>query len=276
MFELLEEQVRMFFQTAVERQMILERRQAGLPRGHWTQDPVFRDRYFCNVFRCDDRVSAQILNLACRWQDPWHACLAGRLVNRSETLEQFAMLNRPATTEEFSEVTAGFGVNTNAYRINTPLGLNNLEGIWLMYQEGRHRGSHFLSQKDIPAALSTMADLRLGGFVGYQIVLDLIELQAFPAGFKDDWAWPGIGAERGARRAIGHKLSPDWKRRRNAPMIEITGIMHQLLERSLIHWPSHWRAWTIHEVEGWLCEYDKWARYTNGESAGGRKFKGPR
>lgn len=46
-----------FFAYARERQAILLRRRAGLPRDQWSRDPVFANNRFCNVFREDDRTT---------------------------------------------------------------------------------------------------------------------------------------------------------------------------------------------------------------------------
>jgi len=82
-------------------------------------------------------------------------------------------------------------------------------------------------------------------------------------------------------RLLGKQLSGSWEERSvNRPEITepqvVQAVMQHLLESSKDshNWPSHWRPWTIHEVEGWLCEYDKWARRHYNESQGGRKFRG--
>lgn len=274
------DQVRRFFETAQERQLIHMRRSAGREREAWTADPVFQRYHFCNVFRCDDRVSGTILSLARAWGDPWRAALAGRLVNRHGTVLRMHDLGRPAEPGELRQLIKEHGLNTNAYRLNTPLGLNNLEGVVLMYERGQALGPQVLSSADVLAAMEAMGQVeRLGAFVRYQIVLDLIEMNVFGPRFSDDRAFPGLGAGRGAMRMLGREISGSWEVRRSETYDEslVQGIMSQLLilSRRPENWPRPWRPWTIHEVEGWLCEYDKYARRANNESAGGRRFKGP-
>lgn len=46
-----------FFAYARERQQILIRRRAGLPRSEWTKDEILRTYRFCNVFREDDATT---------------------------------------------------------------------------------------------------------------------------------------------------------------------------------------------------------------------------
>ena len=277
------EQTRLFWWTARERQQILLNRRAGMPRDQWTSDPVMRSHHFCNVFRCDDRVSLAVLRLAERWGDSWCAALVGRLINRYETLTALSLGEAPSPNE-FRQFAQVFGLNTNAYRLNTPLGLNNLEGLVAMYRDGRELGEAVQAQRNVPDALAVMGQVkRLGGFTGYQIGLDLIEVGFFGSDFVDDWAWPGPGAGRGVARLLGHVISGSWEERRLAcwgQKKENLDLQHEVMTLLLqqaqddCNWPHEWRAWTIHEVEGWLCEYDKWARRHFNESAGGRKYKG--
>ena len=265
---------RLFWWTARERQNILLRRQAGLPRDQWTQDPVFRSHHFCNVFRSDDRVSQMIIRLTKRL-GRFNAALTGRLINRYETLDMILK------GETIREAMAACGINTNAYRLNTPLGLNKAEGLHVMMNEAQLRRDRVLTALSIPAALAVLGEVScLGGFVGYQIILDLIELGAFSSDFVDDWCWAGPGAGRGAMRLLGQKPSGSWMDRSVWGRPEdkhpelVQAVMSHLLTQAPANWPTAWRPWTIHEVEGWLCEYDKWARRTFNESPGGRRFKG--
>ena len=261
--------------------MILLRREAGLPRGLWTSDLVMKQFHFCNVFRCDDRVSAAVLSLSKKWQDPWRASLIGRLINRYNTILELHNLEQPAKPEEMMSFIERFRLNTNAYRLPTPLGLNQAKGVVLMYEQGQGLGPEILAKEDVPSALKAMGNSVkfLGKFLGYQVVLDLIELKAFGPSFRDDWAYPGPGCSRGAARMMGIAIQGDWEiRDAISYKAEVTQeVMSQLLaaSRDSLNWNPSWRPWTIHEVEGWLCEYDKWARRKNEESAGGRKFKGP-
>ena len=52
-----EDPVKAFFDFCREREAIRLRREVGQPRENWTQDPVFQQGRFLNVFREDDRVT---------------------------------------------------------------------------------------------------------------------------------------------------------------------------------------------------------------------------
>lgn len=114
--------VEQFFWLARERYQIKLRKDAGLPRPEWTTDPLLSKYHFCNVFRADDRVSRAVRALADAWEDPVAAVLQGRLANREGTVMALAHHRYPATVERFMSACLDHGINTNAYRLNTPEG----------------------------------------------------------------------------------------------------------------------------------------------------------
>ena len=62
-------QLSLFWATMEERQKIWGRRREGFP-GPWTDDPIFREYRFCNVFREQDRTTAWIRE---HWREPLRA-----------------------------------------------------------------------------------------------------------------------------------------------------------------------------------------------------------
>ena len=58
----LDDPVMAFFDFCREREAIRLRRESGEPREKWTQDPVFQQGRFLNVFREDDRVTKAIFD----------------------------------------------------------------------------------------------------------------------------------------------------------------------------------------------------------------------
>ena len=57
-----EDPVKAFFDFCREREAIRLRREQGQPRENWTQDPVFQQGRFLNVFREDDRVTKALFH----------------------------------------------------------------------------------------------------------------------------------------------------------------------------------------------------------------------
>lgn len=279
------EEVERFWWFSRERYQILLNRQAGRP-WPWTDDVHLQTRQFCNVFRSDDKTSQAVARLAGRI-GPFHGAVVGRLINKPETLDLISYLRdvRPAVEAR--------GLNTNAYRLNTPLGLNQAEGLYLMMDAARPKLIRIHLAKNIPEALRVLREVPcLGGFVGYQVALDLVEFGFFVPDFVDDWTYPGLGADRGAATLLGrredtfrHGVETWQNRKRPGPeklattdlkTLQTQAVIRQLLvdSRDPSRWPWVDRPWSIHEAEGQLCEYDKYVRCLSG-SMGGRRFRAP-
>ena len=82
--------VKAFFDFCFERENIRKKREQGLP-APWTNDPIFRQARFLNVFREDDRGSKAILGFAKDLENDLttliHTLFFARWCNRQETLD---------------------------------------------------------------------------------------------------------------------------------------------------------------------------------------------
>lgn len=279
----LKAEVEAFFWLARERYQIKLRKDAGEPRP-WTQDRLLQRYHFCNVFRVDDRVSQAIHALAAKWQ-PWPAVVLGRLCNKEATIQAMGNVGLGLLlAPEFRLVCRQHGINTNAYRLNTPAGLNSVDGLVELVERTLPLGIWVQDAADIPDALKRLGPY-LNGFVGYQIILDLVDLGWFPSTFDSSFAWPGPGAVRGALRVAGIPFDDQWESRARRGLFtpEQLAVYHRVLahlhrkageER---YWPWVERPWSIHEVEFMMCEYDKYTRkgpaLERGERVSGRLYK---
>lgn len=283
-----------FFKVLEERYRIFLRREAGEPKP-WTDDPVFLENRFCNVFREDDkttvwfrekmrnhpgfnstRSSVIITTIAFRWfnkieigeilRDPeiglyggcFHSDVAKRLI-----LKQFP--NGPFVT--------------GAYVVKTPDGMNKLDGVlWCIANVARdavNLGERLAYRKKVygPNLEDAWKVLRaypfLGDFMSYEIVTDLYHTPVL-AGASDvhKWANPGPGCARGISRILFDdpaKLDRGSNRDRQLMLNEMVHLLD--MSRSKEHWPwAEERPWTMREVEHGLCEVDKMFR----ARAGGR------
>ncbi len=86
--------VKAFFDFCFERENIRKKREQGLPPP-WTDDPIFRQARFLNVFREDDRGSKAILDFAKDVENDLttlvHALFFARWCNRQETLDNISI-----------------------------------------------------------------------------------------------------------------------------------------------------------------------------------------
>ncbi len=83
--------VQSFFDYCIERELIRKKRENG-DRFPWSEDEIFQQGRFLNVFREDDRVSKSIIKFAAPLKDDLpmliQALFFGRWCNRQETLDE--------------------------------------------------------------------------------------------------------------------------------------------------------------------------------------------
>ena len=83
--------VQSFFDYCIERELIRKKRENG-DRSPWSEDEIFQQGRFLNVFREDDRVSKSIIKFAAPLKDDLpmliQALFFGRWCNRQETLDE--------------------------------------------------------------------------------------------------------------------------------------------------------------------------------------------
>ena len=264
-----------------ERYTMRLRKESGQPPP-WTADPLLNKYHFCNVHRKADRTSRVVHELIRAQPDfsgRLSAAILGRLINRVRTIEACWEVrgNGQALVEQMREK----GVNTNAYRLNTPRGLNSLEGLAELILEPRERLSERLERSSSLQQAHSEIDRErfIRGFVGYQIVLDLLDTESWPKGFDGDWALAGPGACRGMMWLMGMTMDYDWTsagfRADKGLFLQRTGpLMKQLTEVVRASWPSNWEPFSIHETEFMLCELDKWVRKNESTKPSGRLYRG--
>lgn len=274
-----------FFAFARAREEIRLRKEAGLP-APWTEDPILRDFYFCNVFREDDRTTRWFrenirgplrdhravitATIVFRWfnyiptgEKIRSILLRGDLLVLSSG-KRLAPLLHAALRPGFD---AGEKLITGAFIVKTPDGYDKLNGILRCVDAISH---------DEPAVsrATTLADAHaalrwipyLGPFMAYEIVTDLRHTASLArAPDVDTWASAGPGAMRGLAWTFNLARPPSYTSLGGQD--EARRWMRTLLDssRDSAFWPPEWRRWEMREVEHTLCEFDKYRRAQNGE-----------
>lgn len=266
-----------------ERYLIKLKKDAGLPPP-WTVDYLLGKYHFNNVFRRDDKTSLLINEFiyARTWSGDAsmvEAAVFCRLINKASTIEP-AWYARQHGLEALEDSLRRRGINTQAYRINTPEGLNSLAGVARLAYARRAALAEALgkarSLKDAHGIMN--ATPYLGGFMGYQILLDLLEAQFWDTEFDSAWALAGPGACRGVLHLQGHKLNYDWTSRRDfrkdaGPLLRaMPELLNELTAFLMERWPWLDNPLTVHETEFMLCEWDKYVRKLAAPRPSGRLY----
>ena len=241
--------LKMFFELAFERHRIYVKRQLGLPKP-WTLDRVFRNVYFCNVFRTLDKTSVWIKenvnDVYGHEPDFWKSVILTRILSRIETLEILKEENclygdLDKAIKVLKDIQRrGEQVFTGAFVINAKKFGNRIDYIkWLieaidleLVDANRVMKEYRLSE--LHKLLKSFHSI--GDFMAYEYVTD------FSYTFKKDcpdvhnWLVLGLGAKRGFNRIFG-RLYDD-----GIPIRDV---------------PENYMAWCLNIRDAWNKYVDK-------------------
>jgi hypothetical protein len=266
-----------FFEYSRERHRVYLRREAGLPRAEWTNDPVLSSYRFCNIFRELDR-NTQVFRDTVRDRLQYNdkvllATIAWRWFNRIETCE---VLNNHGLFDQWCPESAKYVLEkekgppyvTAAYIIKTPNGMTKLDGVIKLISNFDYylKNHPFPKFKSLEHCWEWLRQFPyMGDFMAYEVVTDLRYTYLLEDAHDIlTWANPGPGAARGLCRILDVPLD-DLNRGSKKDRETMMGLMQEILaaSRDPANWPSEWPAWEMREVEHTLCEFDKIERARN-------------
>jgi hypothetical protein len=240
----------------------------------WTEDPILKEFKFCQVFREDDRTT--------RWfrthmreplrnsPDVFMATIAFRFFNLIETGRTLLDNNlhiewdRPKAIEEIKKNPKWI---TGAYIVKSPNRMDKVTGVTECVSHIWDDRENIVKQLESFTTLEEawrflMQYPYIGPFVSYEMVTDLRHTYLLEnATDICSWGNPGPGAMRGLNRLTGRPLefckrSWDW----HSEMLDLYDWCSQKLDLSKLNYPFEMR-----EVEGGLCEFDKYSRILKGQ-----------
>ena len=240
----------------------------------WTEDPILKEFKFCQVFREDDRTT--------RWfrthmreplrnsPDVFMATIAFRFFNLIETGRTLLDNNlhiqwdRPKAIEEIKKNPKWI---TGAYIVKSPNRMDKVTGVTECVSHLWDDRENIIKQLESFTTLEEawkflMQYPYIGPFVSYEMVTDLRHTYLLEnATDICSWGNPGPGAMRGLNRLTGRPLefckrSWDW----HSEMLDLYDWCSQKLDLSKLNYPFEMR-----EVEGGLCEFDKYSRILKGQ-----------
>tara|TARA_R100001143_G_scaffold49683_1_gene44640 strand:+ start:19 stop:924 length:906 start_codon:yes stop_codon:yes gene_type:complete len=270
MTEFLPKELDTYFYWIHERESIRINKEVLGHTPPWTDDEVLQKYKFCQVFREDDRTT--------RWfrehireplrdsTDVFMATVIFRWFNYIEsgrTLIKHDLLCNWDRKKAIEEISKQDKWVTGAYIIKTPNRMNKVTGvaecISHMWKDKNYLIDTMYGISSLEKIWNVLRDYPyMGPFMAYEVVTDL--RHTYVADNADDimtWANPGPGAMRGLNRLTGRELgfckrSHPW----NEEMQELLKIAYERLNNNIIDL----HKFEMREVEGGLCEFDKYSR----------------
>jgi len=278
MTEFYEEELDRYFYWLHEREKIRIQKEEACEKPPWTDDPILQEFKFCQVFREDDRTtrwfrthireplrdkpSVLMATVIFRWFN---------FIETGRTLIEHDLLLNWDRKKAIEEITKQPKWVTGAYIVKTPNGMDKVTGVaecishmwkdrdWLVAK------LEFFRDTEQSSLVYTWNLLKnypyMGPFMAYEVVTDLRHTYLLEN--ADDimtWANAGTGAMRGLNRLTGRDLdfsqrSHDW----NGEMQELLYLANARLDRE---WTFPWEGggFEMREIEGGLCEFDKYSR----------------
>jgi len=248
----------------------------------WTDDPILQEFKFCQVFREDDRTTrwfAKHIREPLR-DDPkvLMATVIFRwfnLINTGRTLLEHDLLLNWDRKKAIEEITKQPKWITGSYIIKTPNRMDKVTGvaecISHMWSDRNYLISALLTcaaneESSLENTWNLLRDYPyMGPFMAYEVVTDL-RWTHFLENADDilTWANAGPGAMRGLNRLTGRDLSfsqrsHDW----NKEMNDLYDVM--VKESPRIWFNRKDLPYEMREIEGGLCEFDKYSRILKDE-----------
>jgi len=271
----LRDRLDLYFYWIHERETIRIAKELERKPQPWTDDPILQKFKFCQVFREEDRTARwfkrHIRNV---WRDDPEVLMATvifrwfNFIETGRTLVRHNLHIEWDRKKAIEEITKQDKWVTGAYIVKTPNRMDKVTGvaecISHMWSDREKLVDQILATKSLEKSWEILRDYPyMGPFMAYEVITDLRHTYLLRDA-KDilTWANAGPGAMRGLNRLAGRDL--DFSRRShpwNDEMRELWEISRERLNPNLIDLSR----FEMREIEGGLCEFDKYSRILNEE-----------
>lgn len=280
-----------FIYWVKERERVRLAKERGDPKP-WTDDEILQTYKFCNIRRKDDRVSRWLLE---NWYGPYKdhpnmlvACSLARQLNNTDALGEVGFPEVWDADKIYAPLKArherGLGSYSAAYVITGRFGygkegrpkqLKIWQTVYLVCQT--------LYELDLTVNTNSMRKTweMLHGLKGHssfiagQVVADL--RFGLSGGWKDKryWAPAGPGSMRGLIRYAGGKVSYGGKNIRcKMTQEEFERQLIELRARLKCSAGGLQKTMEAIDIQGCLCEFDKYERVLSGDGRPKQKYPG--
>jgi hypothetical protein len=272
-----------FLETAIERHKIYIKRESGQQKP-WTDDDIFKDYFFCNVFRQYDKCSKWIIENIIPFER-WDMLILYRFIS---TFELFEEIKENCKLYDFKTIhlflkdkrEIGDRLFSSCF-IRSP----GIKGGWtetynvpfFLMEEIKEDGriQEFIEKQSLELMVEYLSNFSgTQGFMGYEYACDFEYTSWFNPVDKYTWCNKGPGAQKGLSLLL-HENSKvkipakTWEK-------EISTLFAIMKKEFNNIFPNE--DFSMREVEHWLCEFQKYIKYLsmkNGEGfAKHRKYDG--
>ena len=275
MIQELRDRLDLYFYWIHERETIRLNKEVERNPQPWTDDPILQKFKFCQVFREEDRTTRWFKrHIRNPWRDDPEVLMATVIFRWFNFIETGRTLLRHNLHIEWDrkkaieEITKQDKWVTGAYIVKTPNRMDKVTGvaecISHMWSDREKLVERILTTKSLEKSWEILRDYPyMGPFMAYEVITDLRHTYLLQD--AEDiltWANAGPGAMRGLNRLAGRDL--DFCRRThpwNDEMRNLWEISRERLNPNLIDL----NRFEMREIEGGLCEFDKYSRILNEE-----------
>lgn len=273
-----------FLESAVERHRIYLKRQAGEPKP-WSNWEVYQKFFFCNVFRQYDKCSKWMIENIIPL-NRWDLIILYRFISTYELykeIEYKGIIEDLSAIENFLQGKKAEGGSLfNGCFLRNP----RINGGWTEtykapfytikeIQKQESRLKEIVKENSLESMVDWLCQFPgIAGFMGYEYACDFEYSSWFNPTDKYTWANPGPGAKRGMNFLIHGCLST------NFPKEEwlVAARRLYLIMKNVFNKEFPQEDFSMREVEHWLCEFQKFIKYTSmlngGSNAKHRKYDG--
>lgn len=271
--EFKKEYLEKYINTAIERHHIYLLKEEGISKP-WTNDPIFQNYFFCNVFRQYDKCSKWIIKNIMPLVDQdiknWPLIILYRYISTYKIFEHIEYHNDLDDINgvyNYLKKLHDFGEKIfNGCFIRNP----RIKNGWVpTYQvpfyliKEIREVEHYLFECIKENSLESLTEFfssfsATKGFMGYEYACDFEYTKHFNPEDKYSWCNKGPGAQRGLSWLV---CGNSYNKFTEDQWIICTQKLYEILNKHfLIHFPSE--NISIREVEHWLCEFQKYMKYS--------------
>ena len=284
----IQEKLEEFYRLAHERQLVWYRRQQGL-QAPWTDDPVFREWKFTNVFRELDAGTVFLIRMLEHdalgtgpadlvfniWFyrelnniESWSEVTEGRFVQPTEAVQRGLLGNMEARR------LGGRPVFTNAHM--APSYKAVAEAMPIVAKVSGALARRLEKTSDLRDVYEHMRCLpAVSNFLAYQLAQDMTYADPpLTAADTEEWALAGPGVLSALETLYGRRVTPG---EAVHCMKQIRDLQDEVFQRlglefSAVAHPKYARV-GLSAVEHWLCEYTKYHRIAHEGGSGKIRYR---